>query len=538
MIRLIKIPISLLALYLISSFGAWLYFIKDGYFLEPSLIIAVWVQLFPQIPYPIILSSFAGVIIFTYINFGENKFFNQKKQKYGYAKFASRANLKNFGLEFETGIILGKAFGKFIKLNKSLSVLVLAPPGTGKTAGVVIPTLLTLENSVLVHDPKGELYDLTAETRKGLSKVFLFDPLVKDSAKFNPFAKEILPKEADDLRGYILNLANLLFKPPREGDKYFVDAAKSAFLFFAEWLIWKKGFTSLPEIREKLLEDADIATTIRVMIATTDLPRAIMQDGNGVLISEDSEKQWAGVVGTLKEGLEIFADPRIKKVISSECEFTGETLRKESCSVYLKVRDKDSKRLEPLISMLFEAIGTQLISQIPKKEEQKVTFILDEFVRLGRMELIRDLPAISRGYSVNSLFVAQDYEQIAVKYGREAVAIFESNCAYKVIFQQNNFYTADKISKTIGNKTTKRKSFNKSASHKGLEANENIGRSISEAEEGLALVTAQDILNMPEGKCLILAQGNLSRPIKANAALYFKDSGLKKLLVKNEVNYD
>ncbi len=445
-----RFVLGIILFYLIASIGAWLTY--SDYFLKLDLIFLVWASEIP--PMSIFLSTVLGFISFLLIGFKSRTF---EGGKYGFARFAKRYYIKKFGLNYKNGIILGKAFGKILKTDKPLSLLVLAPPGTGKTAGIIIPTLLTLKNSVLVHDPKGELYDLTSKVRAKFSKVLLYDPMDDNSCVFNPFAKELLPKDKRDVRGYILNMSSILFKPANENsDSYFIDAAKSAFLFFAEWLIWKNQETSLPEIRDKLLETTDIAKTIRVMMSTKGVPDEIKKDGNGVLISEDSDKQWAGVVGTLKETIEIFADPRVKQATSGKMDFCGDDLRKENISLYLKIRDKDAKRLEPLMSMLVESISTQLISSLPNKDDKIVTFVLDEFVRLGKMNIIRDLPSVSRGYKVNTIFVAQDYEQITLKYGREAVSMFDSNCAYKVIFQQNNLQTAEKISKIIGNKTRKK----------------------------------------------------------------------------------
>jgi type IV secretion system protein VirD4 len=87
-------------------------------------------------------------------------------RKYGFGRFANKSDIKKQNLNFQKGIILGKLGRKFIRFDKPLSLLVLAPPGTGKTAGIVIPTLLTIENSVIVHDPKGELYDITNKRRR------------------------------------------------------------------------------------------------------------------------------------------------------------------------------------------------------------------------------------------------------------------------------------------------------------------------------------------------------------------------------------
>ncbi|MBT4989378.1 MAG: type IV secretory system conjugative DNA transfer family protein [Rickettsiales bacterium] len=523
---ILRVSFAFISFFIIAHIGAALTFPDSG--MDVLLLFKIWAYYGFMLPKIMVVFIGIGLITFAIIFRYKNTLYSGKK--YGFGRFAQKSDIKKQNLNFKKGIILGKFGRKFIKSNTPLSLLVLAPPGTGKTAGIVIPTLLTIENSVIVHDPKGELYDITKRRREEISKVYLFDPLSDETSCFNPFAKEMLPKDSRDLRGYILNQAAILFKAQKEGDQYFIDAAKSAFLFFTEWLIWKNKETSLPDVRIKLLEDTNIATTIRTMMVEEGLDADIKRDGNGVLISEDSEKQWAGVVGTLKETIELFADPRVIKSTGGKCDFTGDKLREERISVYIKVRAKDQKRLEPLITMLFESIGTQLISEMPRKDSNQVTFILDEFVRIGKMEIIRDLPAVSRGYNVNSIFIAQDYEQIAIRYGREAISLFDSNCAYKVIFQQNNYLSADRISKLIGNKTEKRYSDSKSKGSRSISVTNNQNKSVSTSEEGVPLVTTQDILSMQKNNCLIITQGFAATPIKAKIPFFFKEQQLKKLI--------
>ncbi|MCI5108536.1 MAG: type IV secretory system conjugative DNA transfer family protein, partial [Candidatus Pacebacteria bacterium] len=160
------------------------------------------------------------------------------------------------------------------------------------------------------------------------------------------------------------------------------------------------------------------------------------------------------------------------------------------------------------------------------KDDLPVTYILDEFVRLGKIRSIIEMPAIGRGYKVNSLFVIQDYEQISKTYSQQDLGIIESNTAYKIILQQNNFMTAERISKLIGNQTVKRKSTSRNTSFKSH------GKNISISEEGLPLVRPEMILNLEEGEAILLTQGYVNRPIKCNIPYYFKQPVFKNQIAR------
>ena len=55
---------------------------------------------------------------------------------------------------------------------------------------------------------------------------------------------------------------------------------------------------------------------------------------------------------------------------------------------------------------------------------------------------------------------------------------------------------------------------------------------ISTSQEGISLISAQDILTLPKERALILVQGFASNPIYCTVPMYFKEKSLKEL-VKN-----
>jgi len=515
--------------------------------------------------------------------------------KYGFAKVAKFADLKKMNILQEEGIILGKAFNKILRFRTPpLSVLILAPSGTGKTSGIIIPNLLYLKNSLIVHDPKGELTKKTALYRQTFSKVKIFDPVSIYSSKFNPLANSLLPMNRDGepdinrARVHIERVATTLIPLSKSADNYFEKAARSLLIYLGMWLLWHDKKTSIPEIRNLLLSQPDAERLFKTMQTGKDprkeviaeesdddeepeslpatekfrlrqmekdreylsedelkelealqsqekprvawvspLPDFIYRDGNSILSTCKSEKQLAGVLGTLNEQLAVFADEVISNNTKDDCEFIAKNFRQELTTLYVVVRDEDKERLRNLTVLLFETIANQISSSMPGKNDLIVTFMLDEFIRLGQLKAIRDLPEISRGYKANIIFVAQDYGQIESTYDKSTVSIFESNCAYRVIFRQNNQQTAKKISETIGKKTDTKKSYSHDKSKILSTRN-----SESVSEEGLYLFSDQDIMNLPDDKSIVLAQGFFARPIMSDTLYYFKDSKMIQIIKK------
>ena len=468
----------------------------------------------------------------------------RKKGKYGYARFADRSLLKKMGLNFKKGIILGKLSGLFkdqiIKTSEPRSTLIIAPTGAGKTAGFIIPTLLTLDNSIVAVDIKGELFAKTHKKRRQMGhKILIFDPDPEESEeeltiKFNPFATNQLPKKTEKLTAYIGNIANIIFVKEGQSKKgdYFFNAMKALFCSIALYLIYRKGWTSITQIKNLTLENDDIYGNFKTISEELkeelsklnlnnkesrqkeQIIRHILRGVAKITQIKNADEQLSGVIGSFNTKLEAFSDLDIENMINcKESSITIDDLRDEKTTIYVRVSIDDLERLNPLINLFFESLASSLMSKEANDEDNQVTFILDEFANLGKVAKLVRATTISRSFKLNQVFILQDLAQINSIYTPDERHILESNTAYKVILKQNNYKTACEISQTIGNKTETRES----------ESKQKGGKSVSKSEEGISLVTAQDIMNLDKDKCLILVEGFSANPILANIPWYYKN---------------
>lgn len=122
-------------------------------------------------------------------------FLNKKKNLYGTARWATVKDLKKFGLCEEHGVVLAQRFeadseaivnkaGNFaLKMKKTAPLvchsgtshtLMIAPTRSGKGVGSIVPTCTSYRESMIIFDPKGELYNMTAGYRKKFSRVIKF----------------------------------------------------------------------------------------------------------------------------------------------------------------------------------------------------------------------------------------------------------------------------------------------------------------------------------------------------------------------------
>jgi type IV secretion system protein VirD4 len=462
------------------------------------------------------VGALLGASVILHIYAVSNLSFTKEENRYGYAKFAKRTDIKKMGLSFNgKGTVLGKLGERLVTTDKPLSVLCLAPPGTGKTSGFVVPNLLRNENSMVIYDKKGELYKLTANARQKLGQTTLvWDIHSKNTARFNVLSKEFLPDDEAAYLPYIENIAHLLIAEDGEsGDKFFIQAARDVFKFFALYGVLSEDDMSIAQVSDLIFEGGVPEKNLQLILAIEELPSLVQKLGNKVLSDTKASDQWAGIIGTLRNALSVFDDPQVRLATEGQSNFSGMEMRALPTSVYVRIKETDSDRLKPVVRLLFNTLANQLISTMPSRDDRAITFICDEFKRMGKLEQMMNLPEISRGYKLNLLIVAQDYGQIESMYGRSAISVLETNTEYKVILRQNNHDTAKRISEFVGSYTDKRSS--ESVDKKGM-----LDKTVSEnvADEGISLISAQDIMSLSKEECFIIAGGAASKPIKAKLA--------------------
>src|SRR5262249_7795695 len=96
------------------------------------------------------------------------------KTTYGSARWAAFADVRDAGLLAPRGVVLGLFNDDYLRHDGPEHILAVAPTRSGKGVGLVVPTLLTWTGSAVIHDIKGENWQLTAGWRSRFSDCLLF----------------------------------------------------------------------------------------------------------------------------------------------------------------------------------------------------------------------------------------------------------------------------------------------------------------------------------------------------------------------------
>ena len=168
----------------------------------------------------------------------------------GQAKIADLRDIKKMSLLGFDGFcqVLGKFDGKFLMLKETLATLCCAPPGTGKTAGVVIPTIFNSQKlSIIVNDPKPELCYSTSGARAKVGPVFIINWGAEDNPSegiyypsWNPLSPNCIPEQGPDRDMYVDSMCNILVEDPKGGaDPHWSQTGRAALTGFIQFVVSK-----------------------------------------------------------------------------------------------------------------------------------------------------------------------------------------------------------------------------------------------------------------------------------------------------------
>ena len=240
-------------------------------------------------------------------------------------------------------------------------------------------------------------------------------------------------------------------------------------------------------------------------------------------LANTPDKERGSVISTMNAGLNIFRHPAVNKHTRHSDIHFGDMRgmvdptdgKMKPITIYLSMNVADAPAFSPITSMFIELLSNFLIANPPEKinHGQKLgpypaLFVLDEMPTMNKLEAIIRGPAVGRGQKVSYLIVGQDISQISEKYGDKATDTIIANTAAKVIMRVNDPATAERFTRMIGKKKTKKKE--KGPDDKDVEV---------EKEEDL--YSPMDLMTLPKQKQLVLFQGSYNRPIEADGEWHF-----------------
>ncbi len=407
-------------------------------------------------------------------------------------------------------------------------VVTVAPTGSGKGIGAVIPNLLDYPGSALVLDVKGENAAVTSRARRALGhSVYSIDPFAvngEPGAAFNVLDR--LDVWSPDCVSESAILADALVIGEPKGDGvHFEESAKN---FLQGLMLYVAGLDdkesrNLGELRRLLTVDEEEFYSVLGYMASDEMAAFGIPARAANTLMGMADKERGSVLSTARRHTSFLDDPRIADALSRS-DFDLSEIKAKAMTVYLVM---PANRIAPNARFLRLFISTVIASVTSSNEQpaHRVAFILDEFGQLGYMKQIEDAVSLLRGYGLAFWVFIQDLSQLKGTYPKWQT--FLANSA-KSFFGTDDFDTAKYISDSLGKATiefeTENSGKNTGRGFSGGGGSMNSGSSHGTSQQftGRELLTPDEVMRLGPERPILLVRGE--RPYLVERINYLVDS--------------
>ena len=427
-----------------------------------------------------------------------------------------------------TGTILGFVKNDYIiqptdsKPNRN--IMVVGGPGSYKTQGFVITNVLNeIENSIVVTDPKGEVYEHTAEfkRRQGYDVHVINFSKMEQSDRYNPIDYVESDLDATNVATKIVDSSN------KDGKKdiwyYSQRSLLSALILYVKYELApeNRNMAGLVDFLQSTNEaqSDDKESELDLVFSSLRLDHPAKR-----LYELGYKKSRGDMKGSIIVSLLTTISNYINQTVSNFTSFSDFSLqeigrKKTMLYVIIPVMDTSWEGLTNIFfSQLFDQLY-ELASEQHSKLPVSVDFILDEFVNLGTFTNYEEFLATCRGYGIGVATIIQSLTQLQDKYNKEKAESILGNCSIKICMNAANNTTAKYFSELLDKATVKVSTSNKSASKNSKQEGSSTSHSDNEGYSGRDLMTAGEITSMPDDTQIIVFS-NLP-PIKTKKAFQF-----------------
>lgn len=352
--------------------------------------------------------------------------------------------------------------------NGESHTLVLGATGSGKTAGVINPTmkmLMKARESMIISDPKGEIY----EDNSGLLRELGYDIIIlnfRDPQKGNCWNPYHLPykfqKEGnfDKANELLDDLSSNIVVDGKAQDPFWQDSAASYLtgLSLAMFEDAKPEEININSINLMMTTGEDrygASNYLKEYFNAKDPASPACVNALGTVNAPNETK--GGIVSVLKQKVKTLAVTKNLSEMLSKNDFEMDTIGERPTAVFMIIQDEKTT-YHSLATIFVKQCYESLISVAHKHGGAlpvRVNFLLDEFANMPKFKDITTMVTAARSRRIRFLFIIQNFAQIKEVYGDHDAETIRGNCGNLIYLLTGELSALEEISKLCGDKLVK-----------------------------------------------------------------------------------
>ena len=383
--------------------------------------------------------------------------------------------------------------------------LIIGSTGAGKTQVAIFPLVHSLakhDESMIITDPKGEIYETTAEMlrKRGYNVVLLNFRNPQQGSGWNPlhlpykYYKEGNPDKANELTDDLA--MNILYDENAQNNDPFWE--KTSADYFSGICLGLLEDATEDEIN---LNSVNLFTTVgeekcgpnalyaNEYFKTKDPASPAYVSASSTIAAPNETR--GSILSVFKQKIRLFAARENLSEMLSHSDFEFEDIGRKKTAVFIVIQD-EKKTYHSLVTIFLKQCYETLVDYAQKcggKLPYRTNFLLDEFANMPPLKDVDTMVSAARSRKMRFFFVIQNYAQLAEVYGKEKGDTIRGNCTNIVYLISTELSALKEISEMCGEVKVK------------TDKKDKDGKAI---EETRPLITVSDLQKLKMGEIILL----------------------------------
>ena len=383
--------------------------------------------------------------------------------------------------------------------------LIIGSTGAGKTQVAIFPLVHSLakhDESMIITDPKGEIYETTSEMlrKRGYNVVLLNFRNPQQGSGWNPlhlpykYYKEGNPDKANELTDDLA--MNILYDENAQNNDPFWE--KTSADYFSGICL---GLFEDAKEDEINLNSVNLFTTVgeekcgpnalyaNEYFKTKDPASPAYVSASSTIAAPNETR--GSILSVFKQKIRLFAARENLSEMLSHSDFEFEDIGRKKTAVFIVIQD-EKKTYHSLVTIFLKQCYETLVDYAQKcggKLPYRTNFLLDEFANMPPLKDVDTMVSAARSRKMRFFFVIQNYAQLAEVYGKEKGDTIRGNCTNIVYLISTELSALKEISEMCGEVKVK------------TDKKDKDGKAI---EETRPLITVSDLQKLKMGEIILL----------------------------------
>ena len=381
--------------------------------------------------------------------------------------------------------------------NGEAHALVIGATGSGKTKRLLLQQISILAKkgeSMVITDPKAEIYELEAEMLKQLGYdvivVNFRDP--KNGSCWNPYTlpyKYYKEGNQDKANELLNDMAINIAADEKTDDPFWTNSAADYLtgLSLGMFEDAKEDEISISTVNLMMTvgdEKIGGSTYLKEYFKSKDPASPAAINALGTINAPQDTKN--SIDSVLKQKIKVFAVTQNLSEMLSRSDFDMETIGEKKTAVFMIIQDEKTT-YHALATIFVKQCYESLIAVAQRhggKLPIRTNFLLDEFANMPKFKDITTMITAARSRQIRMTMIIQNFAQLKQVYGAEDAETIRGNCGDMLYLLTGELTALEEISKLCGEKIVK------------------VGK--DKKEETRPLITVTELQRFKEGEVMIL----------------------------------